>query len=110
MCIFPQLAFLSLCCHTSLSPGYGGYGLGGYGGYGLGYGGYGLSRVSYGGYGGHLWKRDAEAEAEPSIGNYVADKFSLQIRCTYLKFLVIRSHCQKFYKISIHAHSCVIQI
>ena len=34
---------------------YGGYGLG-YGGYGLGYGGY--------GYGGHLWKRDAEAEPQ----------------------------------------------
>ena len=36
--------------------GYGGYRLG----YGLGYRGY--------GYGGHLWKRDAEAE--PSIGYY----------------------------------------
>ena len=36
--------------------GYGGYGLG----YGLGYRGY--------GYGGHLWKRDADAE--PSIGYY----------------------------------------
>ena len=43
------------------------YGYGGYGGYGLGYsaplvtigyGGYG------GGYGGHLWKRDAEAEPQ----------------------------------------------
>ena len=36
-------------------------------GYGLGYGGYGLGYIGYG-YGGHLWKR--EAEADPSIGYY----------------------------------------
>ena len=52
--------FLVILVKTSLSPGYG-LGYGGYGlGYGLGYRGY--------SYGGHLWKRDAEAE--PSIGYY----------------------------------------
>ena len=41
----------------------------GYGGYGLGYA-VAAPIVTYGGYGGHLWKRDAEAEPQYYRGGY----------------------------------------